>query len=322
MIQRFADWLVYEVFSLDASTPLGVAVNFFFYDSIKIILLLFLISMLMGIINAYFPIERLKRFLVTHKLYGLDYFLAALFGGITPFCSCSSVPLFIGFVRGGIPLGVTLTFLIASPLVSEIAIAMFLGTFGIKTTLIYIVSGTVLSMIAGTILSKMRLERYLSDWVKAAQQQSNTQSQQWEAEQTPFLQRLPVIAKDALGVVKGVIWYILLGIGVGAAMHGYVPEGFFEQFLSADNWWGVPLAVVLAVPMYANPASIVPIIEVFVAKGIPLGTAIAFMMAVIGLSIPEAMMLKKVMTWRLIGIFFGVVTLLIIISGYLFNWLL
>ncbi len=322
MIQRFADWLVYEVFSLDASTPLGVAVNFFFYDSIKIILLLFLISMLMGIINAYFPIERLKRFLVTHKLYGLDYFLAALFGGITPFCSCSSVPLFIGFVRGGIPLGVTLTFLIASPLVSEIAIAMFLGTFGIKTTLIYIVSGTVLSMIAGFILSKMRLERYLSDWVKAAQQQSNTQSQQWEAEQTPFLQRLPVIAKDALGVVKGVIWYILLGIGVGAAMHGYVPEGFFEQFLSADNWWGVPLAVVLAVPMYANPASIVPIIEVFVAKGIPLGTAIAFMMAVIGLSIPEAMMLKKVMTWRLIGIFFGVVTLLIIVSGYLFNWLL
>ena len=322
MIQRFADWLVYEVFSLDASTPLGVAVNFFFYDSIKIILLLFLISMLMGIINAYFPIERLKRFLVTHKLYGLDYFLAALFGGITPFCSCSSVPLFIGFVRGGIPLGVTLTFLIASPLVSEIAIAMFLGTFGIKTTLIYIVSGTILSMIAGFILSKMRLERYLSDWVKAAQQQSNTQSQQWEAEQTPFLQRLPVIAKDALGVVKGVIWYILLGIGVGAAMHGYVPEGFFEQFLSADNWWGVPLAVVLAVPMYANPASIVPIIEVFVAKGIPLGTAIAFMMAVIGLSIPEAMMLKKVMTWRLIGIFFGVVTLLIIVSGYLFNWLL
>ncbi len=322
MIQRFADWLVYEVFSLDASTPLGVAVNFFFYDSIKIILLLFLISMLMGIINAYFPIERLKRFLVTHKLYGLDYFLAAVFGGITPFCSCSSVPLFIGFVRGGIPLGVTLTFLIASPLVSEIAIAMFLGTFGIKTTLIYIVSGTVLSMIAGFILSKMRLERYLSDWVKAAQQQSNTQSQQWEAEQTPFLQRLPVIAKDALGVVKGVIWYILLGIGVGAAMHGYVPEGFFEQFLSADNWWGVPLAVVLAVPMYANPASIVPIIEVFVAKGIPLGTAIAFMMAVIGLSIPEAMMLKKVMTWRLIGIFFGVVTLLIIVSGYLFNWLL
>ena len=322
MIQRFADWLVYEVFSLDASTPLGVAVNFFFYDSIKIILLLFLISMLMGIINAYFPIERLKRFLVTHKLYGLDYFLAALFGGITPFCSCSSVPLFIGFVRGGIPLGVTLTFLIASPLVSEIAIAMFLGTFGIKTTLIYIVSGTVLSMIAGFILSKMRLERYLSDWVKAAQQQSNTQSQQWETEQTPFLQRLPVIAKDALGVVKGVIWYILLGIGVGAAMHGYVPEGFFEQFLSADNWWGVPLAVVLAVPMYANPASIVPIIEVFVAKGIPLGTAIAFMMAVIGLSIPEAIMLKKVMTWRLIGIFFGVVTLLIIVSGYLFNWLL
>lgn len=321
MIERFADWLVYEVFSLDASTPLGIAVNFFFYDTIKIVLLLFLISILMGIINAYFPIERLKHFLVSRKLYGLDYLLAALFGGITPFCSCSSVPLFIGFVRGGIPLGVTLTFLIASPLVSEIAIAMFLGIFGIRTTLIYIISGTLLSMIAGWILSKMHLERYLSDWVKAAQQQSNTQSQQWEAEHTPFFKRLPVIAKDALGVVKGVILYILLGIGVGAAMHGYVPEGFFEQFLATDAWWSVPLAVVLAVPMYANPASIVPIIEVFVTKGIPLGTAIAFMMAVIGLSIPEATMLKKVMTWRLIGIFFGVVTVLIIISGYLFNWI-
>ena len=276
----------------------------------------------MGIVNAYFPIERLRQYLTTHKLYGLDYFMAALFGGITPFCSCSSVPLFIGFVKGGIPLGVTLTFLIASPLVSEVAIAMFLGSFGVKATLIYVVSGTVLSMIAGYVLGRMRREPYLSDWVKNAQMQSNAQSEQWEVEKTPFLKRLPVIAKESWGIVRGVLLYIIIGIGIGAAMHGYVPEGFFEQFLSAENWWGVPLAVVLAVPVYANPASVVPVIEVFVAKGIPLGTAIAFMMAIIGLSIPEATMLKKVMTWRLIGIFFGVVTLLIIISGYLFNWIL
>ena len=322
MIQQFADWLVYGIFGLDAATPLGTAVNFFFYDSIKIVILLFSISFVMGIINAYFPIERLRQYLATHKLYGLDYFLAALFGGITPFCSCSSVPLFIGFVKGGIPLGVTLTFLIASPLVSEVAVAMFLGSFGVKATLIYVVSGTVLSMIAGFILSRMHLEPYLSDWVKAAQLQSTEQSEQWEAEETPFLKRLPVITKESWGIVRGVLLYIIIGIGIGAAMHGYVPEKFFESYLSAENWWGVPLAVVLAVPMYANAAGIVPIIEVFVAKGIPLGTAIAFMMAVIGLSIPEATMLKKVMTWRLIGIFFGVVTLLIIISGYLFNWIL
>lgn len=322
MIQQFADWLVYGIFGLDAATPLGIAVNFFFYDSIKIIILLFSISFVMGIINAYFPIDRLRQYLTSHKLYGLDYFLAALFGGITPFCSCSSVPLFIGFVKGGIPLGVTLTFLIASPLVSEVAVAMFLGSFGLKVTLVYIVSGTLLSMIAGCILSKMHLEPYLSDWVKQVQMQSTAQSEQWDVEQTPFLKRLPAIARDSWGIVRGVLLYILIGIGIGAAMHGYVPEGFFEQYLSAENWWGVPLAVILAVPMYANAAGIVPIVEVFVAKGIPIGTAIAFMMAIIGLSIPEATMLKKVMTWCLIGIFFGVVTLLIIISGYLFNWIL
>ncbi len=319
MIQQFADWLVYGIFGLDAATPLGTAVNFFFYDSIKIIILLFSISFVMGIINAYFPIERLRQYLATHKLYGLDYFLAALFGGITPFCSCSSVPLFIGLVKGGIPLGVTLTFLIASALVREVAVAMFLGSFGVNATLIYVVSGTVLSMIAGFILSRMHLEPYLSDWVKAAQAQSSAQSQQWEAEKTPFIKRLPAITRESWGIVRGVLLYILIGIGIGATMHGYVPEGFFEQYLSAENWWGVPLAVVLAVPMYANAAGIVPIIEVFVAKGIPLGTAIAFMMAIIGLSIPEATMLKKVMTWKLIGIFFGVITLLIIVSGYLFN---
>lgn len=199
---------------------------------------------------------------------------------------------------------------------------MFLGSFGVKVTLVYIISGTVLSMIAGFILSRMQLESYLSDWVKTAQAKSSEQSQRWEAEKTPFIKRLPAITRESWGIVRGVLLYILIGIGIGAAMHGYVPEGFFEQYFSAKNWWGVPLAVVFAVPMYANAAGIVPIIEVFVAKGIPLGTAIAFMMAIIGLSIPEATMLKKVMTWQLIGIFFGVITLLIIISGYLFNWII
>ena len=276
----------------------------------------------MGIVNAYFPIERLRNYLTSHRLYGLQYLFASLFGAITPFCSCSSIPLFIGFVKGGIPLGVTFAFLITSPLVNEVAVAMFLGTFGLRITLIYVVSGILLGMIGGFVLGRMKLEPYLSDWVRQIQQNASADFNTWEREHTPFVKRLPSILREAWSIVKGVLLYIIIGIGIGAFMHGYVPEGFFEHYLSRDNVWAVPLSVLLAVPMYANAAGIVPIIEVFVAKGIPIGTALAFMMAVVGLSLPEATLLKKVMTWRLIGIFFGVVTLIIILSGYLFNAIL
>jgi uncharacterized membrane protein YraQ (UPF0718 family) len=322
MIQEFANWLVYGVFGLDAATHLGTAVNFFFYDTIKILILLFLISVLMGVINAYFPIDRVRNYLASHKLYGLQYLLASLFGAVTPFCSCSSIPLFIGFVKGGIPLGVTFAFLITSPLVNEVAIAMFLGTFGLKITLVYAFSGIMLGVIGGYVLSKFKLDKYLSEWVRQIQANANVESVAWEGEKTPFVKRLPVIVKDAWNIVRGVLLYIIIGIAIGAFMHGYVPEGFFEQYMSKSNWYAVPLSVLLAVPMYANAAGIVPVIEVFVAKGIPVGTAIAFMMAVVGLSLPEATLLKKVMTWRLIGVFFGTVTLFIIFSGYLFNLVL
>lgn len=322
MIQQLADWLVFSVFGLDAQSHLGAALNFFFYDSIKILILLFLISTLMGIVNAYFPIDRLRHYLATHQLYGAQYFLAALFGAITPFCSCSSIPLFIGFVKGGIPLGVTFAYLITSPLVNEVAVAMFAATFGLRITVIYVASGLVLGMVGGYLLSKLKLERYLSDWVRQIQAQADRESASWEAESTPFRERLPIIVRDAWGIVRGVLLYIIIGIAIGAFMHGYVPEGFFEQYLSSNNLLSVPLAVVLAVPMYANAAGIVPVIEVFVAKGVPIGTAIAFMMAVVGLSLPEATLLKKVMTWRLIGVFFGVITLFIILLGYLFNVIL
>lgn len=322
MIQQFADWLVYGIMGLDSASPLGTAVNFFFYDTIKILILLFFISVLMGIINAYFPIERLRNYLQTHKMYGLQYLLASIFGAITPFCSCSSIPLFIGFVKGGIPLGVTFAFLITSPLVNEVAVAMFLGSFGLKVTLIYVVSGILLGVIGGFVLGRMKLENQLSDWVRQIQAQATTEAEAWEKEHTSFWKRLPSIVRNAWGIVRGVLIYILIGIGIGAFMHGFVPEGFFEQYMSKDNWFTVPLSVILAVPMYANAAGIVPVIEVFVAKGIPIGTAIAFMMAVVGLSLPEATLLKKVMKWRLIGIFFGTVTLFIILSGYLFNVLL
>lgn len=321
MIQNFADWLVFSIIGLDNETAFGSAVNFFVYDSIKILLLLFLISALMGIVNAYFPVERLRNYLSSHRLYGLQYLLASLFGAITPFCSCSSIPLFIGFVKGGIPLGVTLSFLITSPLVNEVAVAMFLGSFGIKATLVYVISGILLGCVGGFVLGRMHLEPYLSDWVKQVQLQSEKQTAEWEQERTSFMQRLPIVIRDSWRIVRGVLLYIFIGIGIGAFMHGFVPEGFFEQYMSRDNWYAVPLSVMLAVPMYANAAGIVPIIEVFVAKGIPLGTAIAFMMAVVGLSLPEATLLKKVMTWRLIAVFFITVMLFIILSGYLFNFL-
>lgn len=322
MIQSFADWLVFSVFGLEQTSRLGGALNFFVYDTLKILLLLFLISTVMGVVNAYFPIERLRNFLSSHRLYGMQYLLASVFGAITPFCSCSSVPLFLGFVKGGIPLGVTFSFLITSPLINEVAVAMFAGTFGWTVTGIYVLSGIVLGSIGGIVLGRMKLERWLSPWVIQIQQASERNNEEWEACHLSFAERLPSIVREAWGIVRGVLVYVLIGIAIGAFMHGYIPEGFFEQYMSGNSWYTVPLSVILAVPMYANAAGIVPVVEVFVAKGIPLGTAIAFMMSVVGLSLPEATMLKKAMTWRLILVFFSTVALFIILSGYLFNCIL
>lgn len=322
MIQAFADWLVYTLFGLSSDSHWGNALNFFLYDSIKITILLFVISALMGIVNAYFPIDRLRYYLTSRNLYGLEYLLASVFGAITPFCSCSSIPLFIGFVKGGIPLGVTFAFLITSPLVNEVAVAMFAGTFGWKITGIYVASGILMGVLGGWMLGRMKLDRLLTPWVREIQAQSVSETERWNAENVPFLKRLPDILHDAWEIVRGVFVYILIGIGIGAVVHGFVPDAFFARWMGADNWFAVPMSVVLAVPMYANAAGIVPIVQVFVAKGIPIGTALAFMMAVVGLSIPEATMLKKVMTWKLVGIFFGVTTLIIILSGCLFNIIL
>ncbi len=321
-LQEIADLLVYDLVGFETGSKLAESINFFIYDTLKILILLFLISSLMGIVNVYFPVERLRDYLNTKKLYGFQYFFASFFGAVTPFCSCSSIPLFIGFVNGGIPLGVTFSFLITSPLVNEVAVAMFLGLFGLKATLIYAFSGILLGTIGGFLLGKFKLERYLSDWVKQIQVSSQKTVQKWESEKTPFLDRLPGIIREGWGIVRKVLVYVLIGIAIGAAMHGFVPENFFSSFLSAGKWYAVPAAVLLAVPMYANAAGIVPVIQVFVAKGVPLGTAIAFMMAVVGLSLPEATLLKKVMKWKLIGIFFGTITVFIILLGYLFNWIL
>ncbi|MEQ8471050.1 MAG: permease [Marinoscillum sp.] len=320
-LQHFADWLIFTVFSIKAGSHLGEALNFFVYDVVKIILLLFLIIFLMGMVNAYFPIERLRNFLSRHKLYGLEYFLASVFGAVTPFCSCSSVPLFIGFVQGGIPLGVTFSFLITSPLVNEVALALFIGMFGWKVTLIYALSGILLGAIGGWILGKLHVEIFLTDWVKQLWQHVSVENDTSNLN-VGFMARIPGISRESLSIVRSIIWYVIIGIGIGAVMHGYIPENFFQQYLSGGQWWTVPIAVVLAVPIYANAAGVIPVVQVLVSKGVPLGTAIAFMMSTVGLSLPEATLLKKVMTFRLILIFFGVVTAFITLLGFLFNALL
>ncbi|HFA48316.1 MAG TPA: permease [Bacteroidetes bacterium] len=321
-IQNIADWTVFGVLNLNQESHLAEALNFFIYDSIKILLLLFVIIFFMGIVNSYFPIEKVRNYLSRNKLYGLEYLMASLFGVVTPFCSCSSVPLFIGFVRGGIPLGVTFAFLVTSPLVNEVAVGLFVGLFGLKITGIYVASGILLGLFSGLILSRFKLERFLTPWVKELLANAQKEEEAFIAEKTPFKKRLPVIWAEVLNILKGVVPYVIAGIAIGGLMHGYVPEVFFEKYMSKDNLFAVPTATILAVPMYSNASGILPVVQVLVGKGIPLGTAIAFMMGVVGLSLPEAMLLKKVMTMKLIGIFFGVVTLCIIFSGYFFNIIL
>ena len=250
-IEWLADQLIFGLLGLAPDTHLGAALHFFVYDTVKILLLLFLITFVMGVVNAYFPVERLRSFLQRNRLFGLEYLLASIFGAVTPFCSCSSVPLFIGFVRGGIPIGVTFAFLITSPLVNEVALALFLGMFGLETTLIYAGSGILLGAVGGWVLGRLGVERYLSDWVQKMAEQPVLTGDFEENGQT-FRQRLPGITQEALSIVRGVLLYVIVGIGIGAAMHGYVPEGFFEQYLGGGQWWTVPLAVILAVPMYAK----------------------------------------------------------------------
>ncbi len=321
-IQKGANWLIYDVFNLSEGQHLAEALNFFIYDTTKIFILLVFVIFFMGIVNSYFPIDKVKNYLSRNKLYGLEYLMASLFGVVTPFCSCSSVPLFIGFVRGGIPLGVTFAFLITSPLVNEVAIGLFVGLFGIKTTIIYVASGVLLGTVSGVILQKLKLDTHLTPWVKDLLANAQKDQNTFIAEKQPMKHRVSIIWTEVMKILKGIAPYVILGIAIGGLMHGYIPEGFFEQYMDKNNLFAVPIVTILAVPMYSNASGILPVVQVLVSKGVPLGTAIAFMMGVVGLSLPEAMLLKKVMTLKLIAIFFSVVTLCIIISGYLFNLLL
>ena len=315
MFSDIATWLLYDLLGLDPESHWAKSLHFFVYDSLKIISLLFAMVFAMGIVNSYIPVERIRTWLRSRRWYGLDHLLGALFGAITPFCSCSSIPLFIGFVRGGIPLGVTFSFLITSPLVNEAAIAVFIGVFGWKTTVIYVASGVAMGTVVGAILGRMRLEGLVEPWVWEIQAGDGDGG----ADRQTFVQRLPGVLRDALATVRRVTPYVLVGIAVGAILHGFVPANYFERFISKENPFAVPVAVLLGVPMYANATSVIPVVEQLVEKGIALGTALAFMMAVVGLSIPEALLLRRVLKPKLLAILFGSVALAIIALGYLFN---
>jgi uncharacterized membrane protein YraQ (UPF0718 family) len=314
-LEKFSNYLTYAVFSLEPETHLADSVEFFFNDIFKIFLLLLLVTHLMGFIRYYFPMEKVRKFLVTYKFYGLDYFLATIFGAITPFCSCSSIPLFIGFIQARIPLGVTLAFLITSPLINEVAIALFLSIFGLKVTLAYLFSGILVGMIGGFILGKMKLEKYLDDYFQEIKARSEKQKTSKKISCSVFRE----ISQEAFSVIKKIGVYVLIGVALGAFVHGFVPQGFFEEILEKAGWLGVPLAVILAVPLYSNASGVIPIIKALIVKGVPIGTALAFMMAIVGISLPEALILKRIFKWQLLASFFGVVTIGIIIIGYLFN---
>lgn len=294
------------------------SIEFFVYDGVKILLLLVAINYIMAIIRHYLPLEKIREFLHSRKWYGGDYLLGAFFGAVTPFCSCSSIPLFVGFLGAGIPVGVTFTFLITSPLINEAAIALFIGLFGWKVTLMYVGAGLVLGILGGLALSKVNIKKYINPDILQTASHVSTKTAMQETV-IPKKTLLKLWLKESLAFTKKLAPYVLVGVAVGAVIHGYVPQDFFEGTLVNNAWWTVPLAALVAVPLYSNAVGVIPIMQALVIKGVPIGTALAFMMAVVGLSLPEALILKKVMSLKLLAIFFGITTLGIIIIGYLIN---
>jgi uncharacterized membrane protein YraQ (UPF0718 family) len=316
-IQWFADMISYGWLNLGRESYLGSAANFFIYDLIKIGLMLLIINYLMAITRYYFPIERAKNILTKHRWYGLEYLFAALLGVVTPFCSCSSIPLFIGFVGAGIPLGVTFAFLICSPLVNESSLYLFPAMFGLKATIIYNVLGIAISMLGGMLIQSMKLEKY----VKQELLKTKTRKQLVEEHGGVLSSKELAVYwwNDGWAITKQIFPYVVLGIGIGAIIHGFVPASFVEQYLSTKEWWAVPFAVLLGAPLYANSVSVIPIMEALVGKGVPLGTALAFMTSIVTISLPELLILRKVMRWRLLAIFIGITLIGIVIMGYTLN---
>ena len=317
MLQRVANFLTYDVFRLEPSSHLGSSVAFFLFDAPKVILRLGMVVFVVGIIRSFFTPERTRQILAGKRQI-VGNVLAGGLGVVTPFCSCSAVPLFIGFVETGVPLGVTFTFLIASPMINEVALVLLIGLFGFRIGLIYVATGMAIAIIAGWVIGKLKMEKYIEGWVSEIQMAQASSI----APNMTLEDRIRYGLNAVRDIVSKVWPYVLIGIGVGAAIHGYVPEGVLARFMGKGAWWSVPAAVVIGVPMYSNAAGIMPVVQALIEKGAALGTALAFMMAVIGLSLPETMILRKVLKWQLIAVFVGVVAIGIIIIGYLFNAIL
>jgi len=315
-VQLLADWLTYSIFNIVPNTTLAGVINFFIYDVVKIFILLSVIIFIVSIIRSYLPPEKIRVILSQKNKY-VGNIIASFLGIITPFCSCSAVPLFLGFVQAGVPLGTTFSFLVASPMINEVALVLLLGMFGWKIALIYIISGLIISILSGIIIGKMKLEKLVESFVY-----EKIISRSVELPLITRKERI-IYAKDyTLDILKKVWPYILIGIGIGAWIHGYVPADFLAQYAGGDKWYAVPLAVLIGIPLYSNAAGVIPLVSALTEKGVAMGTTLAFMMSVTALSLPEFMILKKVMKTRLIFIFAGVVGFGIVVTGYLFNLIL
>ncbi len=315
MLKELVDLLLYSLCGLDPELKWVESLNFFIYDSIKIILLLLIMISFIGFLRTYLPSNKLKKW-ISGKKYGLSNLFAALFGAITPFCSCSSIPLFLGFLKAGVPLGVTFSFLITSPVVNEYLVVLMLGFFGWKIALAYALSGILVGVVSGLILGRMKLEKYLVKDVV-----STNKKIKLEIRYDGIKKRALFGLNESLSIIKKLWLWILVGVGVGAVIHNYIPSELIQSIINKGGIFAVPIAVILGVPMYGSCAAIVPVAVVLFEKGVPIGTALAFMMAVSALSFPEAIILRRAMKLKLILIFFGVVTLAIILTGYLFNLL-
>lgn len=311
-----ADWLVDSVLGLTKGDHFTESFRFFIFEVPKVLLLLILIIFGVGIVRTWFSPEKTRKALEGKSLFTGNV-MAAVLGIFTPFCSCSAIPLFLGFIEAGIPLGVTFSFLIAAPMINEVAVVLLLGLFGWRVAAIYVMTGLVIAILAGWVLEKLKLQRFVADWVYQIKAQRNDSSE----ESITWNERIEAGFR-AVREIVGKIWiYIVIGVGVGAGAHGYVPDEALAGWLGNQNWYSVPLAVLVGIPLYSNAAGIIPIVSVLIEKGVTLGTALAFMMSVIALSLPEMIILKKVLKWQLIAIFIAVVASGILIVGFLFNYL-
>ncbi len=315
-LQSIADWLTYSLLGFNHENALGKSLNFFIYDVPKILLLLTGMIFFISLVQTFIDTQKVRT-VVEKRGEGIGNLMASLFGAITPFCSCSSVPLFIGFVEAGIPLGITFSFLITSPIMNEVALVLLLGLFGWQVALMYLVSGILIGVFAGIILGRLKLERYIEDFVfqiKAKKSKTNITE-----EKLTWLERFSDSAEKTREIVVKVWLFVIVGIGIGAMIHGFIPEGALVEIMGEDAWWSVPISVLLGIPLYSNAAGVIPIVSALLDKGASLGTALAFMMSVVALSLPELIILRRVLKPPLLVIFVIVVAVSILATGYLFN---